>query len=71
MATGAPLVASTTIAGQKGIFRYRFFRERARRQGMHLFEIPALQASVNEAGFEDFRCWVYGSMVLFRARRRA
>jgi len=66
----APLVAITYVAGNKGILRFHYSRERLQRDGFHLFEVSDLEQYVLEAGFEDFRSHVYGSMILFNARKR-
>ena len=70
MKAGAPLAASTIIAGEKGIFSYRYFRQYARRRNIHVFTIPELESYLTQAGFEDFHYQVYGCMILFRARKR-
>jgi ubiquinone/menaquinone biosynthesis C-methylase UbiE/uncharacterized protein YbaR (Trm112 family) len=67
---GAPLAAITTVGNNHGIFRFRRIRNQARRNGSHLFELPALEALVNTNGFEDFRPRAYGSTVLFFAHKR-
>ena len=70
MKDGAPLAAMTLIAGNKGLMRFRRFRRLAQRYGAHIFEVDELEQHVIKAGFEDFRPMVYGSLILFSARKR-
>jgi ubiquinone/menaquinone biosynthesis C-methylase UbiE/uncharacterized protein YbaR (Trm112 family) len=70
MKVGAPLVATTLVATSRGIFRFRFFRERARRQQSRIFELDDLQDYLTSAGFADFQFQTFGSMLLFQARKR-
>jgi ubiquinone/menaquinone biosynthesis C-methylase UbiE len=70
MKAGAPLAVMCFAAGSKGLFKYRFLRERAEKRGGHIFELPDLDRYVTEAGFEDFRPHAYGSVLVFSARKR-
>ena len=70
MKEGAPLAAMTLIAGNKGLMRSRRFRKLAQRCGAHIFEIAELEQHLIKIGFEDFRPIVYGSLILFSARKR-
>jgi len=68
---GAPLVVITVAAGDRGgIFRFRYFRDSLQRRGLHVFKVSDLQRYVAEAGLEDFRAQEYGSLILFRVRKR-
>ena len=69
---GAPLAVMCFAAGNKGLFKYRFLRERAEKQhtGGHIFELPDLERCVLEAGFEDFRPHPYGSILVFSAHKK-
>lgn len=67
---GAPLAVTTMTDDHKGIFRFRRIREEARRRGSHLFKVQELEQFVVKAGFDNFRPQMYGSMVLFGARKR-
>ncbi len=69
MKAGAPLAVMCFFAGSKGLFKYRFMRERAEKGGGHIFELPDLDRYVAEAGFEDFRPNAYGSILVFSARK--
>lgn len=67
---GAPLAATTIIAGESGLFKFRAFREHLRTaHGMHVFTVPELSRLTAQAGFEDFQSQVFGSLVAFRARK--
>jgi len=70
MKAGAPLAGMCFAAGSKGLFKYRSLGRRAEKRGGHIFELPDLERYVIEAGFEDFRPHVYGSVVVFGARKR-
>jgi len=67
---GAPLAATTVIAGETGLFKYGAFREHMEKaHGLHAFTIPELARLTAEAGFQDFQPRVFGSLVAFRARQ--
>lgn len=71
MKQGAPLAVTTGIAGNKGLLRFRRIREYMQQDhGIHVFEIPELEQYLVEAGFESFQPQVYGSILLFSARKR-
>jgi hypothetical protein len=58
--------------GTRGLFKYRFMRDRvAEKEKKKIFELPDLDRYVAEAGFEDFRPHLHGSIVVFSARKRA
>jgi SAM-dependent methyltransferase len=69
MKAGAPLAVMCFAAGSKGLFKYKSLRERAERRGGHIFELPDLDRYVAQAGFEDFRPHLYGSILVFSARK--
>lgn len=67
---GAPLAATTIIAGDSGLFKFRAFREHIRRaHGMHVFTVTELSRLTAQAGFQDFQPHVFGSLVAFRVRK--
>lgn len=70
MKAGAPLAVMCFVVSSRGLFKYGFLRERAEREGGHIFELPDLGRYVAEVGFEDFRPQVYGSVLVFSARKR-
>lgn len=69
---GAPLAATTIIAGKNGLFRFRAFREHARAvHGIRSFSVPELEGLSAQAGFADFEPQVFGSLIVFRVRKAA
>ena len=67
---GAPLAVTTLINGQRGILRFRPIRRHAEQHhGTHVFEIHELEQYLSDSGFERFEPKMYGSLLLFRARR--
>jgi SAM-dependent methyltransferase len=71
MKEGAPLAVFTFFAGNGGLLRFRRIREHVQQDhGVHVFEIPELEQYLVEAGFESFQPQVYGSILLFSARKR-
>jgi ubiquinone/menaquinone biosynthesis C-methylase UbiE len=70
MKPGAILAVYTFTAGREGILKHRRVREWYRRnQGLHVFELPEMEAYLSAAGFEDFHPEVAGSILTFSARR--
>lgn len=68
---GAPLAVTTLAAGKSGLLRFRKVRDHAMRyHGTRIFEVPELEASLFRAGFEGFEPRLYGSFLVFRARRK-
>jgi len=69
---GAPLAATTIMAGKTGLFKYGAFREHLRTtHGLRTFSLPELAQLTARAGFEDFQSQVFGSLVAFRVRKPA
>jgi ubiquinone/menaquinone biosynthesis C-methylase UbiE/uncharacterized protein YbaR (Trm112 family) len=67
---GAPLAVTTFIAGSKGILRFRHIRQHLRKDhGIHIFQLPELEQYLSKAGFTDFDPRVYGSAIVFGARK--
>lgn len=67
---GAPLAVTTLINGQRGIMRFPAIRRHAEQNhGIHVFEINELKQHLSDSGFERFEPRIYGSLLLFRARR--
>ncbi len=67
--TGAPLVVITFTNGTQGLFKYRWAQERVQRRGFHLFPLDEAERCLSETGFEQFEPEVYGSLLLFTARK--
>ncbi len=70
MKAGAPLAVMCFAAISRGLMKYESVRRRAERGGGHVFELPDLELYAAQAGFEDFDCHAYGSIVVFSARKR-
>jgi ubiquinone/menaquinone biosynthesis C-methylase UbiE len=71
MKDGAPLAVMTFAAGSKGILRFRRIREGLKeRHGFHIFQLPELEEYLAEASFEGFQPQLYGSILVFSARKR-
>ena len=70
MKTRAPLAVMCFAVGTKGLFKYRRIRENSEKGGGHIFELSQLDQYVAEAGFEDFRPHLYGSILVFSARKK-
>jgi SAM-dependent methyltransferase len=70
MKAGAPLAGMCFVAGSEGLMKYKSLQRRAEKKGGHIFELPDLERYVTEAGFEDFRSHLYGSIVVFSARKK-
>lgn len=70
MKAGAPLAVMCFVVSSSGLFKYRFLRERAEREGGHIFALPDLERYVAKAGFEGFRSHAHGSIVVFSARKK-
>jgi SAM-dependent methyltransferase len=67
---GAPLAATTIIAGKEGLFKFRAFRQHALSfHGIRSFTVPELRHLTAQAGFMDFEPHVFGSLVVFRVRK--
>jgi len=71
MKPGAILSVFTFTDGAAGILKYRGAREWLRaKYGLHVFELPALEETLDAAGFDSFAPEVFGSILTFRARRK-
>jgi ubiquinone/menaquinone biosynthesis C-methylase UbiE len=70
MKAGAPLAVMCFAVGTKGLIRYRRIRDRAEKGGGHIFEVSQLDQYTAEAGFEDFRPRLYGSILVFGVRKK-
>jgi ubiquinone/menaquinone biosynthesis C-methylase UbiE len=67
---GARLGVTTLINGQRGILRFHPIRRHAEKHhGTHVFEIHELEQYLLDSGFERFEPKMYGSLLLFSARR--
>lgn len=70
MKPGARLVVMTFTTGNQSLLRLKNLRERARKDhGLHIFEMPRLEADLARAGFERFEPEVFGSVLVFTALR--
>lgn len=71
MRKDAPLVVITLIArnNKKSLFR-RFRDWLLHPTGVHFFKVSELEKIMTKAGFKDFDPRVFGSMILFSARKR-
>jgi len=68
---GARLVGLTFLAGQSGLVRYAWFRERLKKRGtIRLFELPELVEDFEQAGFTHFQPQFMGSGVFFNVQKR-
>jgi ubiquinone/menaquinone biosynthesis C-methylase UbiE/uncharacterized protein YbaR (Trm112 family) len=70
MKAGAPLAVMCFVVSSRGLFKYRFLRERAERGGGHIFALPDLDRYVAEASFEGFRPYAHGAVLVFSARKK-
>ena len=66
----APLGVTTFIDGNTEIVRFRRVRKHLQERGIHVFELPELRRCLAETRLEDFRPQVYGSLLIFSARKR-
>jgi ubiquinone/menaquinone biosynthesis C-methylase UbiE/uncharacterized protein YbaR (Trm112 family) len=68
---GAPLVVLTFL--DRGQLFVRMRRRAEARNDMllklHMFEVPELEQTLAQAGFEGFEPLVYGGVIIFRARK--
>jgi SAM-dependent methyltransferase len=66
----ARLVGLTFSSGSQGLIRYDWFRERVKKRGtIHLFRIPELESSFNQAGFDQPEMLFMGSGIFFQAEK--
>jgi SAM-dependent methyltransferase len=70
MKPGALLAVTTFAPVHTGILRFQRIRERIEKGGTRLFEPAQLDEYLAEAGFEDFRPQLDGSVLTFSARKR-
>ena len=70
MKAGAPLVVMCFFVGTRGLIRRRSLRDRAEKQGGHIFELSQLDRYLAEAGFEAFHPRAHGSILVFSARKK-
>jgi len=67
---GSPLVTTTVIAGESGLFKYRAFRRHMLdAHGLHTFTLPELAGLTAQAGLQEFKPQIFGSLVVFRVRK--
>jgi len=71
MKAGAPLAVMCFVVSDRGLLKYKFMRERAERNGGHVFALSDLERYVAEAGFENFHPRLHGAIIVFGARKRA
>jgi SAM-dependent methyltransferase len=68
---GAPLVVLTFLNRDQPLVRLRR-RAEARNDKLvklHMFEVPELEGALAQAGFAGFEPWIYGGVIIFRARK--
>jgi ubiquinone/menaquinone biosynthesis C-methylase UbiE len=70
MKVGAPPAVMCFALINSGLFRYKSMRDRVEKGGKRVYSVADLERYVVEAGFEDFRPHAYGSVLVFRARKR-
>jgi ubiquinone/menaquinone biosynthesis C-methylase UbiE len=70
MKVGAPLAVMCFASINSGLMKYKSIRGRAEKGGGHIYTVADLDRCVAEAGFEDFSCHAFGSIVVFGARKR-
>lgn len=68
--SGSPLGIVTVTTGPAGLLRFRRIINYGRRRGLRVFEVPALEQMLHEAGFEHFRSTTHGSLLTVRAQKR-
>jgi hypothetical protein len=67
---GAPLAATTVIAGETGLFKSRAFRAyMLADHDLRTFSLPELARLTAAARYEDFQAQVFGSLAAFRVRK--
>jgi hypothetical protein len=72
MRPAAVLAVFTFTAGRRGLLRFRRVRERITRvRGLRVFELPQMERHLADAGFQDFKPAVSGSILTFSARKRS
>jgi SAM-dependent methyltransferase len=67
--SGAPLAIVTVTTGPAGLLRVRRVINYLGRRGLHVFEVPALERTLAEAGFENCRSTISGSLLTVRAQK--
>jgi SAM-dependent methyltransferase len=67
---GAPLAIITVTSGSAGLLRFRRILNYGRRQGLRVFDVPALEQILGEAGFESCHSKTSGSLLTVRAEKR-
>jgi len=65
----APLAVMTFTPGDKGLFKLTWARKRVQKRGFHLFALDEMERILLESGFVDFQPKIYGSVLLFKARK--
>jgi len=59
----------TFTPGEKGLLKYKWAQARASLRGLHIFPLDKMEHYLPEAGFGQFEPTVYGSVLLFTARK--
>jgi ubiquinone/menaquinone biosynthesis C-methylase UbiE/uncharacterized protein YbaR (Trm112 family) len=68
MKVGAPLAVMCFALINAGLIKYKSIRDRAEKSG-HIYSVADLERCVVEAGFESFSPYLYGSIIVFGARK--
>lgn len=69
MKAGAPLAVMCFARINSGLMKYKWILDGAERGGGHIDTVADLERYVAKADFEDFRPRVYGSVLVFSARK--
>jgi len=67
MKARAPLAGMCFALINSGLIKYKSVRERVERGGGHIYSVADLEQFAGEAGFEDFRPHLHGSVLVFSA----
>jgi SAM-dependent methyltransferase len=68
MKKGGRLAVMTFV--KRRFFRFKRVYEHLRREHRaHIFDVKEIDSYVSQTGFKDFKCNIYGSVILFRAER--
>ncbi len=67
--SGAPLAIVTVTPGPAGFLRFRRVINYMGRRGLQVFEVPALERKLGEAGFENCCSTISGSLLTVRTQK--
>jgi SAM-dependent methyltransferase len=66
----SPMAIITVTSGPAGLLQFRRVFNYARKRGLRMFEVPALEQMLGEAGFKSCQCKTSGSLLTVRAEKR-